>query len=138
MAYTPTVWKDDDLPAIDATGLNKLENAVKDAHDGKPIVDATAKETPVDADIVGVIDSADTNKLKKLSWVNIKATSKTYFDTLYAAKTPAQFSLSVPTTGWIGATAPFTLDIAKTGVAVGQIYDIYLVYSSDVIATMEA
>lgn len=46
---------------------------------------ADAKTTPVDADTVGLIDSEEvTNTLKKLSWANIKATLKTYFDTLYA------------------------------------------------------
>jgi len=46
----------------------------------------TAKTTPVDADMVVLMDSADTNKAKKLSWANIKATLKTYFDTLYGVK----------------------------------------------------
>lgn len=45
---------------------------------------ATAKTTPVDADLVGIVDSADSNLLKKLTWANIKATLKTYFDTLYS------------------------------------------------------
>lgn len=44
---------------------------------------ATDKATPVDADYVGLMDSAASNVLKKLSWANIKATLKTYFDTLY-------------------------------------------------------
>lgn len=44
---------------------------------------ATAKTTPVDADTVPLIDSAASNVLKKLSWANIKATLKSYFDTLY-------------------------------------------------------
>ena len=44
---------------------------------------ATEKITPVDADMVGLMDSAASNLLKKLSWVNIKATMKTYMDTLY-------------------------------------------------------
>lgn len=44
---------------------------------------ATAKTTPVDADTVPLIDSAASNVLKKLSWANIKATLKTYFDSLY-------------------------------------------------------
>jgi len=44
---------------------------------------ATAKTTPVDADLFGIVDSAASNVLKKLSWLNIKATLKTYFDTLY-------------------------------------------------------
>jgi hypothetical protein len=52
---------------------------------GALINGATAKTTPVDADYVGLMDSAASNILKKLSWANIKATLKTYFDTLYAA-----------------------------------------------------
>lgn len=48
------------------------------------IVAAASKTTPVDADLVGLVDSAASNVLKKLSWANIKATLKTYFDTLYA------------------------------------------------------
>jgi hypothetical protein len=46
---------------------------------------ATAKTTPVDADEFPIVDSAASNILKKLSWLNVKATLKTYFDTLYAA-----------------------------------------------------
>lgn len=43
----------------------------------------TAKTTPVDADTVPFTDSAASNVLKKVTWANIKATAKTYFDTLY-------------------------------------------------------
>jgi hypothetical protein len=43
-----------------------------------------SKSTPVDADAVLLYDSADANGLwKKLSWSNIKATLKIYFDSLY-------------------------------------------------------
>lgn len=52
---------------------------------GSLINGATAKSTPVDADFIGLMDSAASNVLKKLSWANIKATLKAYFDTLYAA-----------------------------------------------------
>jgi hypothetical protein len=52
---------------------------------GAMISGADAKTTPVDADMVGLMDSAASNLLKKLSWTNIKATLKTYFDTLYPA-----------------------------------------------------
>lgn len=48
---------------------------------------ATSKSTPVDNDEVGLVDSAASNALKKLTWANIKATLKTYFDTLYAPLT---------------------------------------------------
>lgn len=44
---------------------------------------ATSKATPVDADELPLIDSAASNALKKLTWSNLKATAKTYFDTLY-------------------------------------------------------
>lgn len=50
---------------------------------GALINGATAKTTPVDADMVALMDSAASNIVKKLSWANIKATAKTYFDTLY-------------------------------------------------------
>lgn len=45
----------------------------------------TAKTTPVDADLAVIADSAASNVAKKVTWANIKATLKTYFDTLYAA-----------------------------------------------------
>jgi hypothetical protein len=45
---------------------------------------ATSKTTPVDADEVGLWDSVSV-MLQKLTWANIKATLKTYFDTLYPA-----------------------------------------------------
>jgi len=50
---------------------------------GNLINGATAKTTPVDADMVGLMDSAAGNLLKKLSWLNIKSTLKAYFDTIY-------------------------------------------------------
>lgn len=52
---------------------------------GSKINGATEKTTPVDADRVGLMDSAASNVLRKLSWANIKATLKNYFDTLYQA-----------------------------------------------------
>lgn len=55
---------------------------------GALINGATSKAAPVDADHVGLMDSAAANVLKKLSWSNIKATLKAYFDTLYAPVNP--------------------------------------------------
>lgn len=69
-AITPANYKnafDDTLPAV--------VNA------------ATGKTTPVDADELGLVDSAASNVLKKLTWANLKATLKTYFDTLYPSLT---------------------------------------------------
>jgi hypothetical protein len=49
------------------------------------IPNATEKTTPVDADKIGLSDSADSNLLKWLSFTNLKAFLKTYFDTLYGS-----------------------------------------------------
>jgi len=63
-------------------GSGKVLEATSQAN-GNLINAATSKTTPIDADQVGLMDSAAGNILKKLSWANIKATLKTYFDTLY-------------------------------------------------------
>lgn len=61
------------------------EDGVIDASSFANIVHtATPKTTPVDADEIGGVDSEENNVLKKFTWANIKATLKTYFDTLYA------------------------------------------------------
>ena len=61
------------------TNLNtdKLENS--------SLTGATGKTTPVDADTMPINNSADSNALYKVTWANLKATLKTYFDTLYTA-----------------------------------------------------
>ena len=46
---------------------------------------AASKATPVDADEMPIADSAATWGLKKVTWANLKATLKAYFDTLYLA-----------------------------------------------------
>lgn len=46
---------------------------------------ATGKATPVDADLLSIVDSAASNVVKKLTWANLKATLKAYFDTQYPA-----------------------------------------------------
>jgi len=50
---------------------------------GDLIANATSKSTPIDADYFGLMDSAAANILKKVSWLNIKTSLKTYFDTIY-------------------------------------------------------
>jgi len=82
---------------------------------GTLINGATSKTTPVDADQVGLMDSAASNILKKLSWANIKATLKTYFDTLYI---PTSSNLYI-TTGDQSKTATGIPTIANiTGLSV--------------------
>jgi hypothetical protein len=66
-----------------AEGLQGYTDAVADITTAE-VHAATSKATPVDADELPLIDSEASNVLKKLTWANIKATAKTYFDTLYA------------------------------------------------------
>ncbi len=46
----------------------------------------TSKTTPVDADVISLSDSGDSNKQKKVSLTNFKSFLKTYFDTQYQLK----------------------------------------------------
>lgn len=75
---------------------------------GTLINGATEKTTPVDADMVGLMDSAASNILKKLSWTNIKATLKTYFDGIYNTK--ANYIVRETPSGLLnGSNVTFTL-----------------------------
>ena len=74
--------EDDDSDDIPEGATNLYHTA---ARVGSAIHGATGKTTPVDADELGLIDSAASNVLKKLTWTNLKDTLKTYFDTLYQA-----------------------------------------------------
>lgn len=74
-----------------ATALQTARNIDGQAFDGTAAITviapgthaASSKATPVDADEIPLVDSAASNVLKKLTWANLKATLKSYFDTLY-------------------------------------------------------
>jgi microcystin-dependent protein len=68
------------------------------------IVAASSKTTPVDTDLLGLVDSAASNSLKKLTWANVKATLKTYFDTLYSTASSVATAISSAFTAAIGTT----------------------------------
>lgn len=87
-----TVWGgiqgDISLQADFQTALAAKENAsaaiVKTNVAGQ-IAGVTGKSVPVDGDVMLIEDSAAANAKKSLTWANIKATLKNYFDTLYQA-----------------------------------------------------
>lgn len=66
---------------------------------GAILYPSLAKTTPVDADTLLVVDSQASSIFKKLSWANIKATLKTYFDGLYPSMTTGNITYYVATTG---------------------------------------
>ena len=80
-----------DIAALSASTVRSIINVengadVTDAANVGAVVNAaTAKTTPVDADTIPLSDSAASGGLKKLSWANLKATAKAYFDTIYQA-----------------------------------------------------
>jgi len=84
---------------------------------------AAAKVTPVDADHVTILDSAAANILKKVTWANIKATLKTYFDTLYAAYAttttngPVELATTVEGDAGTSTTLVPAVDVVKSMIA---------------------
>lgn len=72
---------------------------------GAQIAASTAKTTPVDADHLALSDSAASDAGKKLSWANLKATLKTYFDGFYSA---GGMTLLGTITTTSGTTQPLT------------------------------
>ena len=72
------------IDSLTAAEVRGVLSVAEDADETASVIHAaTPKGTPIDADEVGLIDSGASNVLKKLTWTNIKATLKTYFDTLY-------------------------------------------------------
>jgi hypothetical protein len=111
VVVTSDTGTDATIPAADATNAGVMTKAMYDKLDGieasadvtdavnvgSSIHGATAKTTPVDADTVGLIDSAASNVLKKVTWANIKATLKAYFDNIYASTVYANTDIGTGT-----------------------------------------
>lgn len=86
----------------------------------------TAKTTPVDADTMTLWDSAASFVAKKLTWANLKATLKTYFDTLYGnvtkVGTPVDNQMAVWTgDGTVEGTADITYDETELNIDVASV-----------------
>lgn len=110
-----TASQDGLMTAAYASKLDGIEAAadVTDAGNvGSSIHGATAKTTPVDGDTMPLIDSAASNVLKKVTWANIKATLKTYFDTLYVTVSGA---LGTPSSGTLTNCTGLPLSTGVTG-----------------------
>lgn len=87
------------------TKLSDIEIAadVTDAGNvGSSIHGASSKITPVDADTVPLIDSEASNVLKKLTWANLKAAIKSYYDSVSATMTNKTLTSPVLNTGVSG------------------------------------
>lgn len=90
---------------------------------------APAKTTPVDADVVGLVDSADNGRGKRLTWANLKAaivtslasTSVSFRDSLFqlrdAADNTKQAFLNVPTAQTTGTARTHTLPAVDSTLA---------------------
>jgi len=103
---------------------------------------ATSKTTPVDADEIPIADSAASFGLKKLTWANLKATAKAYFDTLYVAINGA---LGTPSSGTLtnctGLPAAGVTGTALVSAAIGttvQGYDATTLKSAAIGTTVQA
>lgn len=84
--------------ATDKTKLAWIETAadVTDAANVWAVnAAASSKATPVDADSFPIVDSEASNVIKRLTFTNLKAFLKTYFDTLYTwwSSTPNIFDI---------------------------------------------
>lgn len=105
--------------------------ALTAANFGAFIVGLTDKATPVDADTIPISDSAASNVTKKLTWANIKATLKAFFDNLLPYITPEMYGAvgdgvtndATALTNAIAASASTgkTLRISKTHLVSSQV-----------------
>lgn len=77
----------------------------------------TAYTTPLDADVLPVVDTANTTT-KKTTWANIKATLKTYFDGFYATIISPTF------TGTVSIPSPFNLGGVSVTSTAAEINDV--------------
>lgn len=77
----------------------------------------TAYTTPLDADFVAVVDTANVTT-KKTSWANIKATLKAYFDTIYTLTLLG----GVPTSRTVnGQALSGNVTLTKTDLSLGNV-----------------
>jgi len=64
----------------------------------------TAKTTPVDADMLTIVDTEDSNKAKKVTFTNVKSFLKTYFDTVYTNTSAVASQITTALSGYATQT----------------------------------
>lgn len=74
---------------------------------------ATSKTTPVDADELPLADSAASFGLAKLTWANLKAAIKSYYDSVSTTMTNKTLTSPVINTGTVGADPTVALGVAS-------------------------
>ena len=79
------------------------------------VVGAATKATPVDADLLPLADSAAGYTLKNLTWANLKATLKTYFDSVVTTLTNKTIALGSNTIS--GTLAQFNTAVTDADLA---------------------
>jgi hypothetical protein len=90
-AGTETISVNNGSALVDVTLSNVVAQVAKNA---------TNKATPVDADKIGYWDSVS-GALRHMTWANVKATLKTYFDTLYSSITTTRQQLTAARTYYV-------------------------------------
>ena len=63
----------------------------------KKLIDLEAKATPIDADVVIVGDTEDSDRAKKTTWANIKTVLRAAFDLIYVKIASPTFTGTVTT-----------------------------------------
>lgn len=114
-----------DIAPTDAgdTSLTKIEANFTELYTGANIHSADSKTTPADADEIGLIDSAASYVLKKLTWANLKATILAYFTTVtttWTNKTLTSPVINGTLTGTAGFGAWTTWTPTWTNLTVGS------------------
>lgn len=80
-AWTGTVW--DNLGGT--FDISSKQDVLTETNFGAFENSLTAKATPIDADFISIVDTADSNKAKKTTFTQLKAFFKSYYDGIYQA-----------------------------------------------------
>lgn len=81
--------------------LSAKQDTLTDVNFGTFEVGLTGKTTPLDADALPITDSADSNKAKKVTFTNLKAFLKTYFDGIYTTAAAVATQISTALTAYL-------------------------------------